>query len=116
MKSAGELILYKDFNGTDEEIFYPMASIIERSRRGGMDAKEERQKFYECFHRLLEVSASHGFQGNLWHNYLTYLLISNENAYSRACEIRGNIEEASMRSLCMILRFSVISLNLIWKN
>ena len=41
MKSAGELILYKDFNGTDEEIFYPMASIIERSRRGGMDAKEE---------------------------------------------------------------------------
>ena len=25
MKSAGELILYKDFNGTDEEIFYPMA-------------------------------------------------------------------------------------------
>ena len=92
MKSAGELILYKDFSGTDEEIFYPMASIIERSRRGGMDAKEERQKFYECFHRLLEVSASHGFQGNLWHNYLTYLLISNENAYSRACEIRGNIE------------------------
>ena len=92
MKSAGELILYKDFNGTDEEIFYPMASIIERSRRGGMDAKEERQKFYECFHRLLEISASHGFQGNLWHNYLTYLLISNENAYSRACEIRGNIE------------------------
>ena len=55
MKSAGELILYKDFNGTDEEIFYPMASIIERSRRGGMDAKEERQKFYECFHRLLEI-------------------------------------------------------------
>ena len=39
MKSAGELILYKDFSGTDEEIFYPMASIIERSRRGGMDAK-----------------------------------------------------------------------------
>ena len=92
MKSAGELILYKDFSGTDEEIFYPMASIIERSRRGGMDAKEERQKFYECFHQLMEVSASHGFQGNLWHNYLTYLLISNENAYSRACEIRGNIE------------------------
>ena len=28
MKSAGELILYKDFSGTDEEIFYPMASII----------------------------------------------------------------------------------------
>ena len=92
MKSAGELILYKDFSGTDEEIFYPMASIIERSRRGGMYAKEERQKFYECFHQLMEVSASHGFQGNLWHNYLTYLLISNENAYSRACEIRGNIE------------------------
>ena len=112
MKSAGELILYKDFSGTDEEIFYPMASIIERSRRGGMDAKEERQKFYECFHQLMEVSASHGFQGNLWHNYLTYLLISNENAYSRVryAEI---LKAASMRLPCMILRFSVISLSLI---
>ena len=63
MKSAGELILYKDFSGTDEEIFYPMALIIERSRRGGMDAKEERQKFYECFHQLMEVSAEPRFSG-----------------------------------------------------
>ena len=49
MKSAGELILYKDFNGTDEEIFYPMASIIERSRRGGMDAKEETAEVLRVF-------------------------------------------------------------------
>lgn len=35
MKSAGELILYKDFNGTDEEIFYPMARSL-----SGADAAE----------------------------------------------------------------------------
>jgi len=46
---------------------------------------------YESFHDLIELSASHGFEGNLWHNYLTYLMVNNENAYSTACEIRGRI-------------------------
>ena len=41
---------------------------------------------------LIELSASHGYKGNLWHTYLSYLLAGNENAYSLACEIRGEIE------------------------
>ena len=31
-------------------------------------------------------------EGNLWHTYLTFLLVNDENAYSTACEIRGTIE------------------------
>ena len=30
-------------------------------------------------------------EGNLWHTYLTYLLVNNENAFSTASEIRGEI-------------------------
>ena len=43
-------------------------------------------------HDLLELAASHGFYGNLWHCYLTNLLVNNENSYSMACEIRGGVE------------------------
>ena len=42
--------------------------------------------------KLMELAVSHGFSGNLWHNFLAFLLVNNENAYSRACEIRGEIK------------------------
>lgn len=45
-----------------------------------------------CFNRLIELSETHGFSGNLWHTYLTYLLAKHENAYSTSCEIRGCVE------------------------
>ncbi|MCI8327955.1 MAG: ATP-binding protein [Lachnospiraceae bacterium] len=100
MRSAKELILYRDFDRETDDavIFEQMTSLIEmeeEKRNGKKPAvlrEERRTLFYDTLHRLLEVSASHGFQGNLWHNYLTYLLISNENAYSKSCEIRGNTE------------------------
>ena len=34
----------------------------------------------------------YGFSGNLWHCYLTFLLVYNENAFSTASEIRGGVE------------------------
>ena len=56
--------------------------------------KEEELKslFFTCMNEILEMAVSHGFEGNLWHNYLTYLLASHENAYSTSCEIVGPVE------------------------
>ena len=34
----------------------------------------------------------YGFSGNLWHTYLTQLLVNHENAFSTASEIRGAVE------------------------
>lgn len=106
MKSAEELILYRDFEGEDGWLFEQMTDIMKMSeaeKKGGisrLSRAERKDMFYDCLHMLLELSASNGFQGNLWHNYLTYLLISNENAHSRACEIRGAIE-GSINSIAM---------------
>ena len=47
---------------------------------------------FECVNELLELAAGYGFEGNLWHNYLTFLLVNDENAYSTECEIVGEIE------------------------
>lgn len=90
MKSTKNLILYKEFE--QEEIFYDFTWIIENYNNDYYNKEDVRALWYECFHALIELSASHGFEGNLWHNYLTYLLVNNENAYSTACEIKGKIE------------------------
>ena len=46
---------------------------------------------FDCLNELLELTASHGFEGNLWQNYLTFLLANHENAYSTACEVVGEV-------------------------
>ena len=38
------------------------------------------------------MAGTYGFSGNLWHCYLTYLLVNNENVFSKACEIHGPVE------------------------
>ena len=35
------------------------------------------------------MATDYGFDHNLWHNYLTYLLITNENPFSLTCEKVG---------------------------
>ena len=41
---------------------------------------------------MVEMAGAYGFSGNLWHNYLTFLLVNKENAFSTACEIVGPVE------------------------
>ena len=82
-----ELIVYKNLE--DGKILKDMVWLMEHYRAGDATA---RPLFYECMHELLERAAAHGFYGNLWHCYLADLLVNNENSYSLACEIRGEVE------------------------
>lgn len=82
-----ELIIYKEF--ADGDILRDVVWLMEHYRAGDGRA---RPLFYKCMHRLSEQAADHGFYGNLWHCYLTNLLVNNENSYSLACEMRGEVE------------------------
>lgn len=82
-----ELIIYKE--PAEGTLLCDMVWLMDRYRSG--DGKC-RPLFYDCMHRLLEMAAQHGFSGNLWHCYLTNLLVNNENSYSMACEMRGEVE------------------------
>lgn len=87
MKSTKNLILYKEFeNG---RLFYDFTWVMENYRSEYYNREDIEGLFYECMKRLMELAASHGFSGNLWHSFLSFLLVNNENAYSCACEIRG---------------------------
>lgn len=42
--------------------------------------------------RILQTATDYAFDKNLWHNYLTFLLITNENPFSITCEKVGASE------------------------
>jgi hypothetical protein len=44
---------------------------------------------YTQIKRLLTLATDFGFNHNLWHNYLAYFLITNENPFSITCEKIG---------------------------
>lgn len=45
----------------------------------------------ECISYILDISEKMGFYGNLWQDYLTYLLVNHENAFSLSCEKKGKV-------------------------
>ena len=74
---------------------------------------------FECINELLEMTASHGFEGNLWHNYLTFLLANDENAYSTACEVvdtvDGSINHIALHDLQIFRELFAYDLHIIEK-
>ncbi len=87
-----ELIVYRvDDN---EKLLGDMAYIMDCFEKGAQSGKKEelRDTFYGCMQGLLELGGNHGFYGNLWHCYLTNLLVNHENSYSRSTEIVGAIQ------------------------
>jgi hypothetical protein len=94
-----ELIVYKDFTEEEGRLLYDMAFLMDSYWDTYYNREDMAGLLYECIHRLLEMAGNHGFYGNLWHCYLTNLLVNNENSYSRACEIRGRVEGTINRAV-----------------
>ncbi len=84
-----ELIVYRDFE--DGQLLEEMSYLMSHFN----DPDESRDKLknlvYKCLHELIEEAGSYGFHGNLWHTYLSNLLVNNENSYSCGCEVKGEI-------------------------
>ena len=80
------LILYSDL-GRDS-ILVRLADIIRDCKNGG--AKEPLlQRTNGEVKRLLDLSTACGFDENLWQCYLTWLLMTNDNSFTRTCERTG---------------------------
>ena len=85
-----ELMLYKHLE--ESQILYDMTFLMENYDSEYYNKEDLKGLLYDVINELLELSASHGFFGNLWHDYLTYMLASHENAYSTSCEIVGEVD------------------------
>ena len=72
-----------------DSILMELSDICKEADRG-MDSEEELVKrVYQQVKRLLVLATDYGFDKNLWHNYLTFLLITDENPFSLTCEKVG---------------------------
>ena len=85
-----ELMLYKHME--HEELLRDMTFLMENCDSDYYNKEDMAGLLFECVNELLELAAGYGLEGNLWHNYLTFLLVNDENAYSTECEIVGEIE------------------------
>lgn len=86
---VNELMLYKNIE--ESSILSDMTFLMENYNNEYYNKEDLKGLLFDVINELLELSASHGFEGNLWHDYLTYLLTNHENAYSTACEIVGSV-------------------------
>ena len=86
---TNELMLYK--NMEYGHILSDMTFLMENHGNEYYNEEDLRSLLFECVNALLEFSVEHGFEGNLWHTYLTFLLVNDENAYSTSCEIVGPV-------------------------
>ncbi len=89
MTGIRECIIYRDFEQGEllEKLTQLMEDVTHPKVLYGKSGE-----FFWCMQQLVEMAGNYGFSGNLWHNYLTYLLINKENAFSTACEIVGPVE------------------------
>ena len=68
----------------------------EPEHREILDYMEELQggddtHLFDVLNSLAELAARHGLDGNVWHDYLAFILAQHENAFSTTCEVRGNV-------------------------
>ncbi len=89
-----KLIIYKNLDR--KGFLYQLSGLIQefdsRNREQGLTEEEKESlvsRIYELIHQLLQLATDYGFNHNLWHNYLAYLLVTAENPFSLTCEKTG---------------------------
>ncbi len=86
-RQISKLIIYRD--SITNTILSELGNIFEDFAAGTATHDNLRTRIYAQVRRLLEVATKYGFDSNLWHNYLTFLIITDENPFSLTYEKAG---------------------------
>lgn len=86
-REAAKLILYRDLG--EDSILLKLAGIFEDFETGYESKASLITRIYEQMKALLDTATVYGFDKNLWHNYLTFILLTNENSFSMTSEKVG---------------------------
>ena len=73
----------------EDSILWQLADICEKLKNQTETKAALRTRVFHQVKNLLTVATDYAFDKNLWHNYLTFLLITNENPFSLVCEKMG---------------------------
>lgn len=86
-KIVSRLLIYGDM--PEDTILMQLADIVRRMDDKSQKKEELVTRVFTQMKHLLQVATDYGFDKNLWHNYLTFLLITSENPFSITCEKVG---------------------------
>ncbi|WP_297979522.1 ATP-binding protein [uncultured Oscillibacter sp.] len=89
-RDVAHLLMYSNLG--KDSILLRLSEVLRDWERGGFDRDELVRRIYREIKRLLELGTSCGFDENLWHCYLTWLLMTNRNAFTLTCERSGSRE------------------------
>ena len=93
---TAKLIIYRSMD--QDSILFHLADICRRFRSGNYDRDALSGDILTEISRLLDVATRYGFDGNLWHNYLAFLLATTETPFTLVCEKHG-ASEGSVQKL-----------------
>lgn len=86
-RETSKLVIYRNLE--EDSILFKLADICEDFVSGNYTKEDLITRIYVEINKLLDVATQYGFDENLWHNYLTYILATNENPFSITCEKVG---------------------------
>ena len=86
-RDIAKLVLYRNLG--KNSILMKLSGIFEDFDRGDCPNAELVARIYDQIKRLLDLATDYGFDTNLWHNYLAFILITNENSFSMTSEKVG---------------------------
>lgn len=71
---------------TEESILYQLGRAIDKVEAGEFNKREITREINAISKQLLMLATDYGFDDNLWHNYIAYYIITNENPFSLVTE------------------------------
>ncbi len=86
-KNVSKLLIYGDME--PDSILMQLSDIFRCMDEESQTKEVLTTRVFRQIKRILQVATDYGFDENLWHNYLTFLLITNENPFSITCEKVG---------------------------
>ncbi|MGX8834283.1 ATP-binding protein [Amedibacillus sp. YH-ame6] len=105
-KDISRFILYRDLK--EGEILYALRDIFHDFDKGTYEESELLERIYTQIKALLDLSTRYAFDKNLWHNYLCFLLLMNENSFSLVSEknqdIQGSVNQFAKHDFKIIKR------------
>ena len=84
---VSKLLMYGDM--PKDSILMQLSGIFKDLDNGTVPKDELTIRVYTQIKHLLQVATDYAFDKNLWQNYLTFLLITDENPFSLTCEKVG---------------------------
>ena len=86
-RETAKLLLFSNLG--EDAILTRLADIFRDWESQACDKSVLISRIYAQVKRLLDLATVYGFNRNLWQNYLTFLLMTNENSFTLTAERQG---------------------------